>query len=443
MNRGKLDLPQDRDAEAALLGSMLIYPPCIADVLNHLPRGSSTVFNLPAYRVIFDCLVNMWSNDQVIDIITLEDELKHAGGYDLLTRETLIQLSESVPCATNAPYYARVVSDKAIQRDLAVFAMQLNERAHAPDADVAELGEWAERELARIRGRSREFEPMQLGTLCDQLLADLKVGIGNTGLSTGFNCLDEKIGGLRAGEYLVVAAASSVGKTSFAVQILTHVFMNLRHPVALFSLEMSSRQIAKRMLSLNSRVPGRRIDRPAELTDGDWHYLEKVKLPDGFIVDDCALMTAMEFRARVKRLVQRHGIKLVALDYIGLIDGQETKNRTRNDLLTDASRIIKLTSQECGIPIIVMSQVNRNAEREDRPPGLHDLRDSGSIGQDADIVMVLHPKEKMDPTKLRPPQYDVYGMIRKQRNGPLGAMLFGFDSPTCSFFERADDGEMQ
>lgn len=434
--------PHAIEAEMALLGSMILDWRVVGDVIQ-LVKGADDFFK-PAHAAIFHVLVELYDQQQSIDMVQLNQKLVDK---DLLAQvgglEYLVELAEAVPSASSASYYATIVRDKALLRKLIDSAGTILHDCYHADGPVAELLDRVETEIFEIAEKKAEDGTADIATLLQETFDRLEAQEGKliTGIETGFFELDEMTNGLQPGELIIVAARPSMGKTAFALNIAEHVAATKGTSVGVFSLEMSKQQLAQRLLCSRSGVDSHKLRRNM-LSRDDFSQLsltvgELSEAP--LYIDDTAGLTLMGLRAKARRMKQRYGIEALMVDYLQLMSAPSAGKEGRQNEVSAISRGIKALARELGVPIICLSQLNRAAEqREGHRPRMSDLRESGSIEQDADVIMMLHREDyfhRGDPEHVDDNTAEV--IITKQRNGPTGTVKLIFDGSTTRFKNMA------
>jgi replicative DNA helicase len=437
--------PQDLEAEMGVLGSMLIDRETIGQVIEIIPPDMSDCFYLPAHRLIYEALVDMYSRNQAVDIVILQEELARrkkldeAGGSDYL-----VALSESVPAALHCEYYARIVRDKGILRDLIRRAAQVVDDAYNQELPTDELLDKVAHNIFEVTEQRISSKPRRLAECLDETFRQIESREGQviTGVPTGFTELDELTSGFQPGELIIVAGRPSMGKTALGLALAEHVAVDENLPVGFFSMEMSYQQIAMRLLSARGGVDSHRMRR-GMISDEEVTHLALVCGDLGekpLFVDDTPGMSVLELRARARRLHRMHEIRVIFVDYLQLMCDLRAARENRQQEISSISRGLKALARELHIPVVAMAQLNRNPEgREGNRPRMSDLRESGAIEQDADVVILLHREayyKREDP--------DVQGkaelIIAKQRNGPVGKIELHFDERLTRFGNLAHAG---
>jgi replicative DNA helicase len=409
--------PQDLVAEQSVLGGMLLSKDAIADVVEIIKERD---FYRPAHELIYDAILDLYGRGDPADPVTVVAELTkrgdiaRAGGAPYL--HTLIS---SVPTAANAGYYARIVRDRAILRRLVEAGTKIVQLGYSEEGDVDDAVDSAQAEVYQVTESRMSEDYIQLSQLLPAALDEIEAisaGVTREGVMTGFKDLDALTNGFHAGNMVVLAARPGVGKSTLGLDIARHASIKNGDTSVIFSLEMSRSEITMRMLSAEARVGLNNI-RSGSLSDEEWGRLAKrmgeiSEAP--LFIDDSANLSLMEIRAKARRLKQRHNLKLIVIDYLQLMtSGKKVENRQQE--VSEFSRNLKLLAKELNVPIIAISQLNRSPEqRSDKKPMLSDLRESGSIEQDADVVILLHRDEMYD-SQSRSGEADL--IVAKHRNG--------------------------
>ena len=409
--------PQDLVAEQSVLGGMLLSKDAIADVVEIIKERD---FYRPAHELIYDAILDLYARGDPADPVTVVAELTkrgdiaRAGGAPYL--HTLIS---SVPTAANAGYYARIVRDRAILRRLVEAGTKIVQLGYSEEGDVDDAVDSAQAEVYQVTESRMSEDYIQLSELLPAALDEIEAissGVTKEGVMTGFKDLDALTNGFHAGNMVVLAARPGVGKSTLGLDIARHASIKNGDTSVIFSLEMSRSEITMRMLSAEARVGLNNI-RSGSLSDEEWARLAKrmgeiSEAP--LFIDDSANLSLMEIRAKARRLKQRHNLKLIVIDYLQLMtSGKKVENRQQE--VSEFSRNLKLLAKELNVPIIAISQLNRSPEqRSDKKPMLSDLRESGSIEQDADVVILLHRDEMYD-SQSRSGEADL--IVAKHRNG--------------------------
>ncbi|OBF13742.1 replicative DNA helicase [Mycobacterium sp. ACS4331] len=414
--------PQDMAAEQSVLGGMLLSKDAIADVLERL---RPTDFYRPAHQNVYDAILDLYGRGEPADAVTVAAELDRKG---LLRRvggaPYLHTLISTVPTAANAGYYAGIVAEKALLRRLVEAGTRVVQYGYAgaEGADVAEVVDRAQAELYEVTdGRtSEDFVPLEdmLQPTMDEIDAIASNGGIAKGVPTGFTELDELTNGLHGGQMIVVAARPGVGKSTLGMDFLRSCSIKHRLPSIIFSLEMSKTEIVMRLLSAEAKIKLADM-RSGRMSDDDWTRLarrmsEISEAP--LYIDDSPNLTMMEIRAKARRLKQKSDLRLVVIDYLQLMTSGK-KVESRQQEVSEFSRNMKLLAKELDVPVVAMSQLNRGPEqRTDKRPMLSDLRESGAIEQDADMVILLHRPDAFERDDPRGGEADL--IVAKHRAGP-------------------------
>ena len=433
--------PNAPEAEMALLGSMLIEPGVIGDIVGII--RSADDFFLDKHRTIYASLVEIYDRTASVDVVRLNQQLtdrqvlEAVGGLDYL-----VQLSESVPSAQFAGEYARAVRDKATLRQLIDASSSTVHDAFHSTEEAQFILELAEQKIFAI-AQLRESTPLvHLSDLLRETMAHLEArdGAGLTGLSCGFEDVDEMTSGLQRGEMLIVAARPSMGKTALALNMMEGVALT-GQPVAMFSLEMGRQQLVQRLLCAKAGVDGQRLRRGTLLPADNQRLMAACDALQSskIFIDDTPGLTLLQLRSKARRMKEKFGIECVFVDYLQLMSSG-SRSESRQVEVSDISRGIKAMARELNVPVVCLSQLNRAAEqREGHRPRMSDLRESGSIEQDADVIMMLHREEyyhQGDPD-WSDNNLDKVGtaelIFAKQRNGPTGVVKLVWDQHSTCF----------
>lgn len=410
--------PQDLAAEQSVLGGMLLSKDAIADVIEIL---RSNDFYRPAHEIIYESIIELYGHGEPVDAVTVSAELTKRGEIAKVGGAPYLHtLLSSVPTAANANYYARIVREQSILRKLIEAGTKVVQLGYAGEGEVDDTVDKAQAEIFAVTERRASEDYVKLNTLLPEALDQIEAisrGTVVEGVMTGFKELDILTNGLHPSNMIVLAARPAMGKSTLGLDIARNASIHNKATSVIFSLEMSRSEITMRMLSAEARVPLNSI-RSGQLSDEDWSRLarrmgEISEAP--LFIDDSPNLSMMEIRAKARRLKQRHDLKLIIIDYLQLMtSGKKVENRQQE--VSEFSRQLKLLAKELEIPVIAISQLNRSPEqRSDKRPMLSDLRESGSIEQDADVVILLHRDDVYD-SQNRPGEADL--MVAKHRNGP-------------------------
>ncbi|MBU5479077.1 replicative DNA helicase [Eubacterium sp. MSJ-13] len=429
--------PHNVEAERAVIGAMMLNSDAIMICSEIL---TSVEFYQQQYGIIFDALVEMYRDGVGADLVTIQNKLREKEVTpELYSVEYLGELLAGVPTSANVKFYADIVHEKAVLRRLIKVTEQVTKECYMdaqPLEDILEDTEKSVFDVIQQRGGS-EFEPIRdvvLRTL-DSIEKAAKQKGNITGLETGFRDLDAKTAGLQKSDLILIAARPAMGKTAFVLNIAEYVALHSKSTIALFSLEMSKEQLIKRMLAMNSMVDSQKI-RTGDLEDEDWDKLVGSVRKIGnsnLVIDDTSGITASELRLKCRKLKIEQGLDLVIIDYLQLMTGAgKRKSDSRQQEISDISRSLKVMARELNVPVIALSQLSRAVEsRPDKRPMLSDLRESGAIEQDADIVMFIYRDEYYNPDSEKKGVAEV--IVAKQRSGPTGPVELAWLSQYTKF----------
>ncbi|MCL6450497.1 MAG: replicative DNA helicase [Acetobacteraceae bacterium] len=427
--------PQSLEAEQSVLGAMLLEKEAVIKAADLVGPDD---FYREAHRVIFRAIASLVDRGEAADLVTVTEELRRLGQLEAVGGASyLTSLANAVPTAANVEHYARIVGEKSVLRRLIQVATAIAARAYEGAGEVEELLDEAEQGVFSIsqRLKSPGFSPLK-AVLVEtfERLEYLYENKGKAiGVPTGFPDLDELTSGLQPSELIVLAARPAMGKTTLSLNIAAHAAVVSRIPVAIFSLEMARQQVALRMLCAEAQVEGHRL-RTGYLRDEDWPKLSRAlgRLSEAPVfVDDTPNLSVMELRARARRLKAEHRVGLVVVDYLQLM---HTRGRaeSRQQEISEITRALKALARELSIPVLALSQLSRAVEqREGRRPQLSDLRESGAIEQDADVVIFIHFDPKAPPEE-RNRLAEI--IVAKQRNGPTDSVNLVFLREVARFF---------
>ncbi len=427
--------PHSPEAEQGVLGCVLLSPnDCVGECVEKFKAGAEVFYDL-RHRAIFETLVEMYDQREAIDIITLQQRLKNKQRLDEVGGISYLGLlPDTVPSAANLSYYMEIVLEKFILRKMIQTCTEVVGRVYEHEGEVDSLLDEVERDILRIsetRVEGKTDKIKQLVNKAINTIEDYHQRQGMlTGIGTGFTDLDKMTSGLHPGEMVVIAARPSMGKTSLAMNIAEHVTIEEKVPVGVFSLEMTSDSLVLRMLCSRARVNLRNV-REGFLAERDFPKLTEAagKLAAApLFIDDSSGLSILQLRAKARRMSQQYGIKLFVIDYLQLLHSTARRAENRQQEIADISNGIKSLAKELNVPVIVLSQLNRELEKDkDRKPRLSDLRESGAIEQDADVVCLLYkPSREDDEAGEEADAMPVNLLIAKQRNGPTGDVHLTF-----------------
>lgn len=441
---GGHQMPASPESERAVLGSMLLDRECIGDVVQII---NADCFHMLEHRIIFETIVSLYDHNSEIDPVLVAEALKARQYFDAVGgHEFLVRVVESVPTSANAEYYANIVKDKSMVRELARVCGQIIQDACDEAGDVKEKLDVAEKLIFEVTEKKIEGSVEHIQGLINQVFENFqsrKGHHGTLGHPTGYTELDDLLNGLHRGEMIIVAGRPSMGKTSFALNVAEYMGVVEELPIAIFSLEMGKEQLVERFLCSRSGVDSQRVRR-GMFDDADHQKLQEAAgefYNKPIYIDDSPGMTPLMIRAKSRRLKSRYGIQAIFIDYLQLM-ALGGRIESRQQEISTISRYLKSLARELDVPVVVLSQLNRAVEgREGHRPRMSDLRESGSIEQDADVIMLLHREAYY---KRSDPDYDMDDpeanmaevIIAKQRNGPTGTVQLVFDGATTRFKTR-------
>ncbi len=428
--------PQNIEAEQSVLGAMLIKKEAITQAQELLRPDD---FYREAHRIVFETMLELAGDNEAVDLVTLTEALRKkemlekVGGISFITA-----LANYVPTAANIVYHAQIVKEKSELRHLIDAATEIASAAYEATDDVKDIMDDAEKKILAVAANQTggAFEPIRnividtVGRV--ETLYENQGGL--TGISTGFRDLDRDTSGLQKSDLILVAARPSMGKTAFTLNIATYAALH-GHTVAFFSLEMSKEQLVQRMLCSEGGIDSQRL-RTGQLEDADWDRLintaDRISKASIYI-DDTAGINVMDLRSKARRLKAEHGLDLIVIDYLQLMQGRaRSSSDNRQQEISEISRSLKALARELDVPVVALSQLSRSVEsRTVKKPMLSDLRESGSLEQDADIVMFLYREDYYDQETERKNITEV--IIAKHRNGPIGTIELFFQKEFTKF----------
>lgn len=435
--------PHDLISEQSTLGGMLLNKDAVADATEEV-KGAD--FYAPKHELIFDAIVDLYARGEPTDVIAASDELTKRGQLQRVGGpEYLHSLTSVVPTAANASYYAKIVAEKSVLRRLVEAGTRIAQMGYAGEGEVDELVNYAQSEVYGVAGNDQANDYTPIGIAVQSAVDEIEAAKNRDGemmgVPTGFTELDTLTNGLHPGTLVIVAARPALGKSTLALDFARSAAIHHNLSTIVFSLEMGKNEIAMRMLSAESAIELQRM-RKGTVDRNQWVQLAGVqaKVSDApLFVDDSPNMTLVEIRAKCRRLKQQAGLKLIVIDYLQLMSSGK-KVESRQQEVSEFSRALKLLAKELEVPVVALSQLNRGPEqRQDKMPALSDLRESGSLEQDADIVMLLHRERTYDPSDPRGGEASL--IVAKHRNGPTGAIQLAFQGHLARFANMAHSFE--
>ncbi|MEK6194535.1 MAG: replicative DNA helicase [Deltaproteobacteria bacterium] len=435
--------PQNLEAEESVLSAILLDNSTLLDVLETLEPED---FYRSAHAKMFTAITDLFAKNEPVDLVTLANILKEKGQLEEIGGATsLAKLVDTAPLAVNAQHYARIIRDKAALRKLIEHSNAITARCFEDSGDVDDVIDFAEKAVFEIAGNKNKKSFYPLSQIIGHSIDALEERQGNktlvTGVSTGFSRLDNLTSGFQGSDLIILAARPSMGKTALALNIARNAAIDANTPVAVFSIEMSKEQLSMRLLCAEARIDSSRL-RSGFFSREDWVSLTNAAevLSDAEIyIDDSPDLTAMSIRAKARRLKMDKNLGLVIIDYIQLMKGRSSAER-RDLEISEISRGLKALAKELDIPVLALSQLNRKLEeRHDKRPQLSDLRESGALEQDADVVAFIYRDEVYNKDENNPNKGIAELLLKKQRNGPTGEIKLAFISTYTRFEDLADD----
>ncbi len=441
------EYPHDIEAERSLLGSMLISGPTCQTILS---SASKDDFYLDSHRILFEAMQSINNQRNPVDVTTLTSYLMDKNLLDKVGGvEYLLQLSESVPTIAHSEYYLKTLHEKSLLRRLIQQSSDIAEKSYGEIENINDFIDQAEKDFLNVtRDRNAgEFQDVNtvVRNVTDRLVKLQQADNHITGVKTGYSDLDNLTSGFQKGDLIIIAARPSVGKTAFALNIAYNVSQKSDEAVAVFSLEMPSEQLIQRIICMAGSLNASSLRSGSILKENNEKYYaaaDKVAKCNLYI-DDSPGIRAGEIAAKCRRLKRDHGLKLVVIDYLQLISGSGNSRESRQQEVSDISRQLKMIARELEVPVIALSQLSRSIEkRESKRPVLSDLRESGAIEQDADIVAFIHRGDYQDPSKEEETQGLTDLIVAKHRNGALADIHFVFNKQYSKFSGLKNDGSV-
>ncbi|MGV1006611.1 MAG: replicative DNA helicase [Candidatus Nanopelagicales bacterium] len=431
--------PADLEAERAVLGAMLLSKDAIADVVESLKEED---FYRPAHASVFSAILELYGKGEPADPVMVAGELTRNGEITRIGGAPYIyELVSAVPTAANAGYYARIVHERAILRRMVTAGTRITQMGYQGEGDVYDLVDRAQAEVFDLTNSRNGEDYVSLRDIFDATLNEIEA-IANrdgqmVGVPTGFADLDALTNGLHPGQLVIIAARPAIGKSTLGLDLARACSLRNGLTSVIFSLEMSRNEIAMRLMSAEAQVPLSHM-RAGTMADADWQKLARksgsiVEAP--LFIDDSPNMSMMEIRAKCRRLKQKHDLRLVVVDYLQLMSsGKRVESRQQE--VAEFSRALKLLAKELEVPVIAISQLNRGPEqRTDKKPMMSDLRESGSLEQDADVVILLNREDAYEKESPRAGEADF--IVAKHRNGPTATITVAFQGHYSRFVDMA------
>ena len=428
-------MPHSEEAEQSVIGSMIMDGEAIVTAMEILVPGD---FYGRQYGILFEAVTELFADAKPVDLVTLRDKLKEKDvPQELYSIEFLADLVRVVPTSANVRYYAQIVKDKSVLRNLIKVTEGISNECYLDKEKLDDILAGAEKNVFDIVQRRGSSDFVNIRDIVIQSLDNIEAASRNkgavTGIATGFYDLDYKTAGLQPSDLVLLAARPSMGKTAFVLNIAEHIAVKNKITTAIFSLEMSKTQLVNRILSMNSRVDAQ-VLRTGNLEDSDWaNLMESARIigESGLIIDDTPGISITELRSKCRKFKLEQNLGLVIIDYLQLMSASG-RSESRQQEISEISRSLKALAREINCPVVALSQLSRAVEkRDDKRPMLSDLRESGAIEQDADVVMFIYRDEYYN--KESPEAGITEIIIAKQRNGPTGTVKLGWQAEYTKF----------
>ena len=435
--------PQALDVEEAVLGAMLLEPVCVDQAMEEL---SSSCFYDPKHKMIYEAMTALVNDHTSVDIITVSSKLKELGNYETVGGAVVLaNLSEKVGSAAHMEYYVKILKQKTIQRDLITASYDILKDAFDDSVKVDDLIDKAQSKVYEAIQSNVRKEIQDIGSVINSAMSDIEKAQKNSGsvngVPSGFASIDRITMGWQKSDLIILAARPSVGKTAFALNLVRNAAVDHHMPVAFFSLEMSALQLAKRMMTTESGLSADKIKGGSKMEPYEWEQLEyklKALSRAPIYIDDTPGMQIMEFRTKAKNLVKNKEVRLIVVDYLQLMQGPNELKGMREQEVAFISRTLKATAKELDVPIIALSQLSRQAVQRQGgggKPQLSDLRESGSIEQDADMVIFIHRPDYIGLSENAEDKEKTQIIIAKHRNGETCDIDMLFKGEMIKFVE--------
>lgn len=442
--------PQALDIEEAVLGSMLLEPDCVDEVMQNL---APKCFYDPKHKKIFEAIEKLVESHSPVDILTVSTKLKTLGDFEIVGGlATLNALTDRVGSAAHVEYYVRILQQKSIQRDLIRASHSILKDSYDESVDMEKLIDNAQSSIFDAIKTGSKRDVQELGDVINAITSELEnfdSSKDKKSVPSGYPTLDSVTNGWQNSDLIILAARPSVGKTAFALNVARNAAVDYNMPVAIFSLEMSASQLAKRLMISESGLRADKIKGSVRLEPYEWQQLEtKLKrlVAAPIYIDDTPGLPVMEFRTKAKALVNTKGVRLIVVDYLQLMQGPSSLQGLREQEVAAISRTLKATAKELDVPIIALSQLSRNAVQRtgsSGKPQLSDLRESGSIEQDADMVLFIHRPDYVGMAETPAGKETTQLIIAKHRNGETRDIDMLFKSEMVRFVEVSDSFDMR
>ena len=433
-------LPHSIEAEQSVIGSMLMDKDAVPAVVDILDKED---FYSTQYGIMFESMVELFNEAKPIDLVTVQNRLKEKDvPPEVASLEAVKEIFNTVPTATNVKSYAAIVHDKAVMRRLIKTSEEIANTCYAGKESLDVILEDTEKNIFKVVQQKKHGDLTPIGEVAENVLSKIEKASKTkekiTGVPTGFSDLDNMTSGFQPSDLVLIAARPSMGKTALVLNIIRHVAMKKKRPSMIFSLEMSKEQLVNRLLSMESNINSQKL-RTGELGDADWEQLVQAVLEvskSPLVIDDTPGITVTELRSKCRKIKLEKGLDLIVIDYLQLMSGSSRRSENRQQEVSEISRNLKAIAREMECPVIALSQLSRAPDqRPDHRPQLSDLRESGAIEQDADIVLFIYRDEKYNPDTDHPGEAEL--IVAKQRNGPTGTVNLVWKQDTTKFVSMA------
>ncbi len=433
-------LPHSIEAEQSVIGSMLMDKDAIPAAVDILTKED---FYSTQYGIMFECMVELYNEAKPIDLITVQNRLKEKDvPPEVASLEAVKDIINVVPTSTNIKTYANIVHDKAVMRRLIRTSEDIANTCYAGKESLDVILEDTEKNIFNVVQQKNHGDIVPISEVAERVLSKIEKASKTkekiTGIPSGFSDLDYMTSGFQPSDLVIVAARPSMGKTALVLNMVRHVAMKKKRPCLVFSLEMSKEQLVNRLLSMESDINSQKL-RTGELGDNDWEQLVQAVMEVGnspIVIDDTTDMTVTELRSKCRKVKLEKGLDLIVIDYIQLMSGSGKKSENRQQEISEISRNLKGIAREMECPVIALSQLSRAPDqRPDHRPQIADLRESGSIEQDADIVMFIYRDERYNPDTEHPGEAEL--IVAKHRNGAVGTVNLVWKEDTTKFVSMA------
>ena len=434
--------PQALDFEEAVLGALLVEPSCVDEAMEEL---SPSCFYDPKHRMIYEAMISLVNEHVALDLLSVSQKLLSMGNLEAVGGAvTLAALSQKIGAAAHLEYYIKILKQKTIQRDLITASVEILKDSYDESINVDDLVDMSQSRILSAVENNVKKDVQEIGSVIRMAMDDvekMQTQSGLSGVPSGYQSIDRITMGWQPSDLIILAARPSVGKTAFALNIARNASVDHNMPVAVFSLEMPAIQLAKRLMTSESGLPADKIKGGTKLQPREWEQLEyrlKALSKAPLYVDDTPGLPIMEFRTKAKRLVKTKGVRLIIVDYLQLMQGPAELRGMREQEVAAISRTLKATAKELNVPIIALSQLSRDAVKRtggNGKPQLSDLRESGSIEQDADMVLFVHRPDYLGLAETENGKETTQIIIAKHRNGSTAEIDMLFKSEQVRFVE--------